>query len=241
MGDVKDFPSVVVRCRGVTKELGSGETRSTALRALDLDVLAGEMLMLVGPSGCGKTTLVSIMAGILRADAGRVEVFGTCLDTMSERKAARFRASEVGFVPQQFSLLPALDAVENVAVPLLVQRVGAAKAHARAAALLEQLGLGPHARKYPSELSMGQQQRVAIARALVHEPRLVICDEPTAALDAASGYAAVDMLRRLARRPDRTVVLVTHDPRILPLADRIAMMSDGTIVGVEVNVNREAA
>lgn len=232
---------VAIRCSGVQKTFGVGPTRTVAVNGADLDVFAGELTLLVGPSGCGKTTLVSIMAGILSPDAGEVEVFGTRLDTLRSTSAARFRATNVGFILQQFNLLPALTALENVVVPMLVQRVGQNEAYDRAANLLDDLDLRSHGMKYPSELSMGQQQRVAIARALIHEPRLVVCDEPTAALDAASGLATIQMLRDVALRKDRAVIVVTHDTRILPFADRIACMNDGRISHIETATSREAA
>lgn len=233
MGSAVRSRSVAVRCRSVTKEFGYGETRSQALRDLDIELLTGELTALVGPSGCGKTTLVSIMAGILQPDTGHVEVFGTRLEKLFGSKSAHFRRANVGFIFQNLHLLPALTALENVSVPLLAQHTPSRRAIERALALLEELGLAEHAAKYPPQLSMGQQQRVAIARALVHEPRLVICDEPTAALDAASGLAAMRLLRELAIRPDRAVIVVTHDARVLPFADRIARMNDGRIASVE--------
>lgn len=233
--------SIAVLCRGVVKDLGSGAVRSRVLWGVDLDIPAGEMTLLVGPSGCGKTTLISVIAGVLLPDAGEVEVFGTRVSGLTATAAARFRAENVGFIMQQFNLLPALTAVENVTVPLLAQGIGRSKACARAVDLLRELDLGKHLIKYPSEMSMGQQQRVAIARALIHEPRLIVCDEPTAALDATSGSAVMELLRRAALKSDRAVIVVTHDHRILPFADRVARMSDGRIIGVEFPLSKEAA
>lgn len=236
-----DPHSIAVHCRGVVKDLGSGEVRSRVLSGVDLDIHPGEMTLLVGPSGCGKTTLVSIIAGVLSPDAGEVHVFGTLVSGLTSGSAARFRAQNVGFIMQQFNLLPALTAVENVTVPLLAQGISKKKADRRAIDILQKLDLDKHMMKYPSEMSMGQQQRVAIARALIHEPRLIVCDEPTAALDAASGATVMQLLRRTALRSDRAVIVVTHDHRILPFADRIAHMSDGQIIGVEIHLSREAA
>ena len=233
--------SIAVLCHGVVKDLGSGAVRSRVLWGVDLDIPAGEMTLLVGPSGCGKTTLISVIAGVLLPDAGEVEVFGTRVSGLTATAAARFRAANVGFIMQQFNLLPALTAVENVTVPLLAQGIGRSKACARAVDLLRELDLGKHLIKYPSEMSMGQQQRVAIARALIHEPRLIVCDEPTAALDATSGSAVMELLRRTALKSDRAVIVVTHDHRILPFADRVARMSDGRIIGVEFPLSKEAA
>jgi len=233
--------SIAISCRGVVKELGSGEARTRILHGIDLDVLSGEMTFLVGPSGCGKTTLISTIAGILAAEGGRVELFGTSLSELSRPALTRFRGTNVGILLQQFHLFPALTATENVAVPMLAQGQSATYANACAIDLLKDLGLSAHLAKYPSQLSVGEQQRVALARALIHEPRLVICDEPTAALDAASGHTVMQLLRQFAVGPNRAVLVVTHDDRIVPFDDRIAHMSDGRITRVQTNTNREAA
>ncbi len=219
-------------CRDVEKGFGAGGTRVMALRRVTLDVFAGEMTLLVGPSGCGKTTLISAIAGMLTPDAGGIAVFGAELSRLSRRRLTAFRGATVGFVFQQFNLLPALTATENASIPLRVLGRPAGEANRRAAALLDRLGLAAQRDRFPNELSGGQQQRVAIARALVHEPKLVVCDEPTASLDAANGQAAMALLRELAVRPDRAVIVVTHDERIFGFADRIAHMADGRIEDV---------
>jgi len=239
-GEIRS-PPIAISCRGVVKELGSGETRTRILHGIDLDVFSGEMTFLIGPSGCGKTTLISTIAGILTAEGGRVELFGTTLSDLSRSELTRFRGANVGIILQQFNLFPALTATENATVPMLAGGQSATSATACAVDLLKNLGLAAHLTKYPSQLSVGEQQRVAIARALVNDPRLVICDEPTAALDAASGYSVMQFLRRVAVRPDRAVLVVTHDNRIVHFADRIAHMSDGRITRVETNANKEAA
>ncbi|HSR66223.1 MAG TPA: ABC transporter ATP-binding protein [Xanthomonadaceae bacterium] len=226
-------PDIAVRCRGLAKRYGSGEGSVEALRGIDLDVRAGEMLMLVGPSGCGKTTLVSIVTGILDADAGSCSVFGEDVTRMDEAARTRFRRETVGFVFQAFNLLPALPAWENVAVPLLLAGVARDEAEAGAREALGAVGLDARADAFPRQVSGGQQQRIAIARALVHRPRLVVCDEPTSNLDARTGHAMVDLLRDVARTPQRALLVVTHDPRILDDADRVARMEDGRIVSVD--------
>jgi putative ABC transport system ATP-binding protein len=230
-----------VRLQGVTKTFGLGETRTLALRGVDLDVRPGEITFLVGPSGCGKTTVITAVAGMLTPDDGQITVFGHDIRRMTQAALTRFRGEITGFIFQQFNLLPALTAAENASIPLLIAGRPAGEATAAAVALLEQLDLAPHVNKLPSQLSGGQQQRVAIARALVHKPRLVLCDEPTAALDAAAGLAVMRLLREVALAADRAVIVVTHDDRILPYADRIAHMADGRILGVDTNTPKEVA
>jgi putative ABC transport system ATP-binding protein len=220
---------LAVRCRGVTKSYGTGDATVNALRGVDIDVRRGELLMIVGPSGCGKTTLISIIAAILDQDAGRCEVVGRDLLRMDHRERAHFRGSSIGFVFQVFNLLPVLTATENVA-PLLISGVSWKHAESRATEVLQLVGLGHRLGALPAQLSGGQQQRVAIARALVHNPKLILCDEPTSSLDHETGHAMMAALRDIAKNPDRAVIVVTHDNRIFEFADRIARMDDGKIV-----------
>ena len=226
-------PTLAVRCRGVTKEFGQGESRTRALAGVDLDVAGGEMTLLVGPSGCGKTTLLSIIAGLLEPTRGEVVVLGQNLTAMSGGRKVKFRGDNIGFVFQQYNLLPALTAAENAAVPLLIAGRPRNQAVARAGELLTRLGMGPRLHALPSQLSGGQQQRVAIARALIHEPRLLVCDEPTAALDAHSGQAVMELLTQVAVQPGRAVLVVTHDNRIFKVGRRVIAMSDGRVVSSE--------
>src|SRR5215216_6017614 len=226
-------PDVAVHCRAVTKTYGTGSAQVTALRGIDLDVRAGELMMLVGPSGCGKTTLISVIAGILDQDSGECHVFGRDYRRMSARDKTRFRGETIGFVFQAFNLLPTLTAAENAAVPLLINGVKRREAVERARAMLDRVGLGDRGNALPSQLSGGQQQRVAIARALVHGPKLIVCDEPTSALDAQTGHKVMELLREVAVGPERALVIVTHDSRIFEFADRIARMDDGRVVKVE--------
>jgi putative ABC transport system ATP-binding protein len=226
-----------VVCRGVTKQFGRGDAQVLALRGVDLEIPTGEMSLLVGPSGCGKTTLISIVAGLLEPTAGEVEVFGVRLHEIGGGRLVRFRGQNIGFVFQQYNLLPALTAAENAAVPLIVAGVKHRPAVAKAAEMLELVGLSDKIRAFPAELSGGQQQRVAIARALVHEPRLLVCDEPTAALDAHSGQTVMELLRQVAVQPGRAVIIVTHDSRVYKFGNRIFSMSDGHIDNVELQTH----
>lgn len=221
--------SIAVQCERVVKEFDGGGARLRVLHEIDLEVPAGEMSLLVGPSGCGKTTLISIIAGLLDPTEGEVTLFGTPRSQLSERQLIEYRAANIGFVFQQYNLLPALTATANVAIPLLIAGMARRQAFARARDLLGEVGLSDRADAFPAQLSGGQQQRVAIARALVHEPRLLVCDEPTAALDAHSGQTVMGLLRRVAVHPERAVIVVTHDNRIFRYGDRLLEMSDGRI------------
>ena len=228
-----------VRCLGVTKSYGAGDAKVMALGGIDLDVRRGELLMVVGPSGCGKTTLISVIAGILDQDSGECEVLGRDLRRLGSKERARFRGSSIGFVFQLFNLLPALNLVENVTVPLLINGVSRKDAEARARQVLEEVNLGSRLDTLPGKLSGGQQQRVAIARALVHEPKLIVCDEPTSNLDHATGQSMMQLLRNIAKSPDRALIVVTHDPRIYDFADRIVRMDDGKIVELIEGLGKE--
>ena len=224
---------VAVRCQGVTKTYGSGSASVTALRGIDLEIRAGELMMLVGPSGCGKTTLISVIAGILDHDGGECEVFGEDLQSLSQGQRTRYRGRNIGFVFQSFNLLPTLTAAQNVAVPLMINGVRPSKAHEQSREALAKVGLADRTKSLPAQLSGGQQQRVAIARSLVHNPKLIVCDEPTSSLDHETGHKVMELLRSVAVGVDRSLVIVTHDARIFEFADRIAKMDDGRIINVE--------
>ena len=218
-----------ISVRNVAKDFPVGDDKIRVLHDINVDVNAGELTYLVGESGSGKTTLISIIAGILYPTAGQVRVFDTEIYDLSDNELVRFRLSTIGFIFQQYNLIPTLTAAENAAIPLIADGMKRNEAVERGKALLDKLNIANQADKFPRQLSGGQQQRVAIARALVHEPRLIVCDEPTAALDAKSGRRVMDLLREVALAEDRAVIIVTHDNRIFGLADRILAMEDGRI------------
>lgn len=209
-----------------------GTTVINALDGVNMDVRLGELLILSGPSGCGKTTLISVIAGILNQDEGICDVYGYDLLHLTEKEKLLFRAKNVGFVFQQFNLIPTLSAAENVAVPLIINGMDRKLATQKAADLLVKVGLADRALSLPSQLSGGQQQRVAIARAIIHAPKLVVCDEPTSALDGETGHKIMELLKEVTVNGQRSLIVVTHDSRVLNFADRIAEMEDGKIIRI---------
>ncbi len=219
----------LVQARGVTKSFGEGGTRIPVLKGVDLDVARGEVLFLVGPSGSGKTTLLSVIAGILESDEGEVRILGEPILELSASDKTRFRRNHLGFIFQQYHLLPTLSAVENAAVPLLIRGVPKQDALIQAEKILGTMGMGERLKALPTRLSGGEQQRVAIARALVGDPKLLLCDEPTANLDGETGHRIVQQLHDVGKQPDRGVIIVTHDTRIFEFADRIVHMEDGKV------------
>ena len=228
-----DGETAAVICRGVTKDFGKGGTMVQALRGVDLEIRRGELTLLVGPSGCGKTTLISVIAGLLDPTNGEVHVLGEDLTRMSSGRKTRFRGPNIGFAFQQYNLLPALTAAENAAVPLLANGWSRHRAVAKAKEMIDKVGLSSRSHALPRELSGGEQQRVAIARSLVHEPRLLLCDEPTAALDGHTGQAVMELIRDVAVQPDRAVIVVTHDSRVFHFGHCIVHMLDGVVEKIE--------
>lgn len=218
-----------ISIRQVSKVYGEGAAAVKALAEVDLDVRSGEVLILAGPSGSGKTTLLSVMGGILAATAGSVKIQGIEIVGLRESQMPRIRLRHIGFIFQGFNLFPALTVRENVAVALDLHGIGGRRAQARAEELIGQMGLVDKLHTHPANLSGGQKQRVAIARALAGNPPIILADEPTAALDSQSGRVVIDLLSNLARRENRAVVIVTHDPRVLEHADRIVHIADGRI------------
>ena len=223
----------VIQVRGLSKTYASGEAASKALDDVTLDIHGGELTLLVGPSGSGKTTLLSIMGCILRPSSGTLQLQGEDVTALAEPALPAIRRERIGFIFQAFNLFPTLTALQNVALALDLKGVAKGDARARAAQLLEQVGLSSKVHAYPADLSGGQKQRVAIARALAGEPPVILADEPTAALDSHSGRAVIDVLKHLAHERGRAVVIVTHDSRMLGFADRTVRMEDGRIVSDE--------
>ncbi len=220
----------IVRAVDVRKTYGAHGVEIAALDGVNLSVARGEMVAVMGPSGCGKTTLLNCLAGLDTIDSGRIEIDGVNLARLSDARRTDFRAQKMGFVFQNFNLLPTLSAVENVELPLLLLRLRAGEARRRARAMLDLVGLAQRERHRPAELSGGQRQRVTIARALVNEPAIVWADEPTGNLDSDAAAEVMDLLAMLNRARQQTLVLVTHAAEIGARAHRIIRMRDGRIV-----------
>ncbi len=220
----------LIHAEGLARRYQMGKTDVHALRGVELTILPGEFVALVGPSGSGKSTLLHLIGGLVRPTAGRITVNGLELGRSSDRQLVRYRRDTLGFVFQNFNLLPIKRAWENVAVPLMLAGMPLAERKARALSILGQLGLAHRAEHRPSELSGGEQQRVAIARALANRPRLLLADEPTGNLDSHTGAEIMALLQKLVREEGLTLLLVTHDPGIAGYADRTITLRDGMIV-----------
>jgi putative ABC transport system ATP-binding protein len=218
-----------ISVRQLVKQYAEGSATVTALRGVDLDVHPGELVMLMGPSGSGKTTLLSIMGCILTATSGSVVVAGTEVTRLDEKQLPAVRLAHIGFVFQGFNLFPTLTARENVELMLDLKGVRGHEASHRAEALLDEVGLATKYDSFPANLSGGQKQRVAIARALAGDPQIILADEPTAALDSTTGRRVMETMRGLAHQKGRSVVIVTHDPRVADFADRTVRIEDGTV------------
>ena len=223
-----------VRIQALEHVFGSGERAVRALRGVDLELGLGQLVMLSGPSGCGKTTLLSILTGLLTPTRGRVEVFGVSWSELSTEAKTVRRGQMIGYLFQRHHLIPTLPVLENVCLPLLVRGVRRAEAERRAREELAKVWLESRCQAMPAELSGGMQQRVALARALIGQPRLVVCDEPTASLDSESGRVVMELLQACSRERDdagqaRCVFVVTHDYRALCYADLIFQMEDGQL------------
>jgi putative ABC transport system ATP-binding protein len=218
---------IALSAHDLEKRFGEGDVEVRAVRGVDLDVTRGEVVLIMGPSGSGKTTLLSMLGAMLRPTSGTIHVDGVDLASLPERKLPIFRARTFGFVFQDFNLLSALTAEENVEFALNLAGVSGSASRMRAEALLTEFGLGERLSFRPEKLSGGEKQRVAIARALANEPAVVLADEPTANLDSKIGHEIARLLQRTARDDNRSVVIVSHDPRLKDIADRVLWLEDG--------------
>ena len=225
--------SGALSCTGLWKLYDLGDEPVEAVRGVNLSIKSGEMVAIMGPSGCGKTTLLNVLCGIDDPSAGVVTVSGKQLYGISDDERTGLRATHMGFIFQQFNLLPVLTALENVELPLLVGKVDATKARTMARNALDSVGLGDRYDHRPAELSGGQQQRVAVARAFVHSPDVILCDEPTGNLDSRTSDEIMDLLIARNRDEGVTLVIVTHDEEIAARCDRVLHMSDGMMVAEE--------
>jgi putative ABC transport system ATP-binding protein len=222
--------STAMKASDVWKLYASGETTIEAVRGVNVSLEVGEMVAIMGPSGCGKTTLLNVLSGIDVPSAGNVVVNGQPLFGISDNERTIMRSHYLGFIFQDFNLLPVLSAVENVELPLLLLGNSAGEARQRAQQALADVGLGDRSQHRPAELSGGQQQRVAVARAIVHRPAVVLCDEPTGNLDSRTSAEVLDLLKRINTEHKTTFLIVTHDAGIAELCDRVLRMEDGIII-----------
>src|SRR5216684_1800790 len=221
---------VIIQAQQVRKIYRNGHLRVEALKSVDMAVEQGEMVAIMGPSGCGKTTLLNCLSGLDTIDEGNVFIQGDNLRDLSDNERTAYRARHMGFIFQEYNLLPVLSAVENVELPMLIARVPGKKARKRALEMLDRVGLSERARHRPAELSGGQRQRVTIARALTNDPAIVWADEPTGNLDSETAQDILDLICRLNRENGQTFVLVTHALEVGQRANRIIRMQDGSIV-----------
>lgn len=221
---------ITIECKNIKKSFGQGETIVKTLRGIDLVVHENEMVMLMGPSGSGKTTLISIIGGILNQDEGECLILNKPINSLNSYEKTKFRGKNIGFMYQYFNLVPTLTALENASIPLLLNGYTRKEATDKTAELLESMGLERQIYRIPSDLSGGEQQRVAIARACIHQPKIILCDEPTSFLDHELGQKIMQLLVDIKNKNDCTIIVVTHDPRILDFADRILEIEDGKII-----------
>lgn len=228
-----------MKASDVWKLYASGESTIEAVRGVNVSLEVGEMVAIMGPSGCGKTTLLNVLSGIDEPSAGNVVVNGQPLFGISDNERTIMRSNYLGFIFQDFNLLPVLSAVENVELPLLLLGNSAGEARKRAQQALVDVGLGDRSQHRPAELSGGQQQRVAVARAIVHRPAVVLCDEPTGNLDSRTSAEVLTLLKRINTEHQTTFLIVTHDASIAELCDRVLHMEDGLIISDTLRTEEE--
>ena len=229
----------VMQANELWKLYASGESTVQAVKGVNVSIGAGEMIAIMGPSGCGKTTLLNVLSGIDEPTSGKVDINGKSLFSVSDDERSRMRAEYLGFIFQDFNLLPVLSAVENVELPLLLLGKSANEARTTALDALSAVGLSDRSDHRPSELSGGQQQRVAIARAIVHNPAVVLCDEPTGNLDSKTSNNVMSLLKSINQKMGTTFLLVTHDSSIAKQCSRILNMDDGEIISDERSLEEE--
>ncbi len=223
----------VLEARGIIKELGTGAGKIVAVKGVDVTLVPGELTLLMGPSGSGKTTLLSILGCILSPTSGTVSIAGTPTAALSADQLAHLRRSHIGYIFQSYNLFPTLNALENVKIALDVVGIKGRVATERAEQALRDVGLSHKFKSFPANMSGGEKQRVAVARAIASAPSVVLADEPTAALDSENGHAVMKLLAEIAKGQNRSILVVTHDPRTLPYADRVIKIEDGLIVSEE--------
>ncbi len=221
--------SITIACKNISKHFNEGAARVDTLKDITFTASENELIMLMGPSGSGKTTLLSILGGILTPSSGTCSILGKDLYVMSEDERTFFRGKYIGFLFQQFNLVPTLNAIENTALPLLIAGMDRQEAFKKAEDYLARFGLEGQRYRIPDELSGGEQQRIALARATIHEPRIILCDEPTSFLDRTRGNQIMQLLVESKNSLKSTIIVVTHDPRILSFADRILEIEDGKL------------
>lgn len=220
---------VAIQCKGVKKIYGSKDNPFEALRGIDLEIDFGQLTLLVGPSGSGKTTLLSIIATLLTFEEGELYLLNHEIKQLSDKEKEEFRKTQLGIVFQSLFLIPTLSVIENIILPLIIAKKDPEEAKAKAMGILERIHLSKYSNTSPALLSKGQQQRVAIARAIINDAKIILCDEPTSALDHVSGFEIMTILHEIASKTQKAVLVVTHDHKIFPFADRIVYMIDGQI------------
>lgn len=220
---------ISIKCKGIKKHFINGDNKTEALRGISLEIYDEKLTLLVGPSGSGKTTLLSIIEMILTPNEGDLFILGHHVNKMNELEKANFRNKNIGVVFQALHLIPTLTVLENVILPSIIKGDNEDNAKKKGKSLLKQLHIKEKTNCFPQQLSRGEQQRVAIARALINDPKIILCDEPTGALDQDNGHAFMAILRDLASFDNRTVFVITHDHRIFPFADHIININDGKI------------
>ena len=220
---------ITIECKNITKTFGKEEIIIQPLRGINLVAHENEMIMLMGPSGSGKTTLISIIGGILQQSSGECLILNKPINSLAEEEKTKFRGQNIGFMFQYFNLIPTLNAIENASIPLILNGCPRAQAMEQTKNFLQTIGLETQAYRTPSDLSGGEQQRIALARACIHHPKIILCDEPTSFLDRERGKQIMELLQKIKSDNKCTLIVVTHDPRILGFADRIIEIEDGML------------